>query len=76
MTTDDDQPDQEIDAVDEPDEPPEETRDETPEERLDALGADIERVRQQADDPIEQEDPQFIEKGDQEPVDDTIAPPG
>ena len=69
------------------DETPEGTRDETPEgapdtapetpeERLDALGAEIDRVRQQADDPIEEEDPRFIEKGEEEPVDDTIAPPG
>ncbi len=48
----------------------------TPEERLEALGAEIQQVRQRVDDPIDQGDRQFIESGEEEPVDDTIAPPG
>lgn len=76
MTLADDQPNEEVDAAETPEETPAETREETADERLDALGADIQRVRQETEDPIDQEDRQFIDRGDQGPVDDTIAPPG
>lgn len=49
---------------------------ETPEERLEALGAEIQEVRQRVDESVDQGDREFIESGEEEPVDDTIAPPG
>lgn len=54
-------------------------------ERLDGLQEDIDRVRARVDDepggadvgvPETETDRQFVEPGEQEPVDDTIAPPG
>ena len=76
----DEQPEEATNTTDTADEQPEEATDttETPEERLDALGAEIHNVRQKVDldDPIEDGDRQFIDKGEEEPVDDTVAPPG
>lgn len=48
-------------------------------DRLEALQEDIDEVRQRVADPIDQGDEKFIHEGDagdDEPVDDTIAPPG
>lgn len=45
-------------------------------ERVDALDADIERVRQRVDDSIDQGGPRFIDSGEEDPVDDMIVPPG
>ncbi|HVE45468.1 MAG TPA: FAD-dependent oxidoreductase [Acidimicrobiales bacterium] len=52
------------------------TEPEDPEERLEALGAEVQQVRQQVDEPLDEGDRSFVEKGEEEPVDDTIAPPG
>lgn len=70
-----------------PEEEPEspEAATETPEERLESLGAEIHDVRQRVDEQTDQTektdqtdegDREFIESGEEEPVDDTIAPPG
>lgn len=52
----------------------------TPEERLDHLQEDIDEVRRRAEDDVaDQGEHQFIQEGEasrDEPVDDTIVPPG
>ena len=48
-------------------------------DRLEALQQDIDEVRQRVADPTDQGEERFIQEGgadDDEPVDDTIAPPG
>ncbi|MGI8686854.1 MAG: hypothetical protein ACR2MO_17485 [Acidimicrobiales bacterium] len=48
-------------------------------DRLQALEEDIEEVRRRVGDPLDQGEDTFIEEGDadeDQPVDDTIAPPG
>ncbi|MFP5376630.1 MAG: hypothetical protein ACLGIO_07615 [Acidimicrobiia bacterium] len=52
----------------------------TPEEQLDHLQQDLDEVRRRAeDDVVDQGDHRFIQEGEasrDEPVDDTIVPPG
>jgi hypothetical protein len=45
-------------------------------ERLDALQKDIDRERRELADEEGLTERHFIDSGDEEPVDDTIAPPG